>query len=279
MKLDAFKAEYNRLTDRTSDVRACAGRVLDQWAYNLADRSFGPAYQDPETGQYTTELDLAVFIAALVERRAVVTLPEQYKGRRAATRTEGEMVVSTSGRHGQLIGLRSNQDVWSMNMLFNDANVITTSEVGKPRNFMMQDIDGTWHPGLGTVQFMAATDFEKKLFANTQRVTFKHFVHPNRWASFYSRAYLLAKIAIERLTDEQRHLKAERKRLQELLGVEPKQWPKSEKVGAEKKETFWAMNAFVDGVELQGEYPQYADTQQGLDDVAALLHRADDLLA
>ncbi|KKN24312.1 hypothetical protein LCGC14_0896200 [marine sediment metagenome] len=279
MKLNAFKAELNRLTDRTSDVRACAGRVLDQWRYNLEDRSFGPAYQDPETGEFTTELDLAVFIAALVERRAVVTLPDRYKGRRAATRTEGEMVVSKEGRHGQLIGLRSNKDVWSMNMLFNDANVITTADVGKPRNFMMQDLDGSWHEGLSTVSFMAATDYEKKLFANTHKVQFKHFVSPNRWASFYSRAYMLAKIAIERLSDEERHLKTERKRLRDLLNIEPTPWPKSEKVGAEKKEMFWAFNSFIDGIEFRGEYCTFADTHEGLEEATLLLKRVGDLLA
>lgn len=279
MKLDAFMAEYRRLTDRTNDVRACAGRVLDQWQYNIADRKFGPAYQDPETGKFTTDLDLAVFVSALVERRAVVTLPEEYKGRRAATRTEGEMVVSKSGRHGQLIGLRSNKDVWSMSMLFRDANVVTTDEVGRPRNFMMQDIDGSFHEGLHTVQFMAATDFEKKLFANTSKVQFKHFISPNRWGSFYSRAYLLAKIAIERLADEQRHLKAERKRLRDLLGVEPESHPKSTTVGAVKKEKFWAFNAFVDGIEFQGEYQTYSDDLDGLEEVELTLQRCNDLIA
>jgi len=278
MKLDAFRAELRRLTDRKHDVRACTGRVLDQWRYNLTDRKFGPAYQDPETGQFTTDLDLAVFMSALAERRAVVSLPV-YKGRRASTYTEGEMVVSKENRHGRIISIRSNKDVFSFSALVEDANVITTGEVGKPRNFMLQDLDGTWHDGWKKVSFMADTEEEKKLFANTRHVSFGYFVHPNRWASFYSRNYLLAKVAIERLTDEQRHLKAERKRLKELLDVPPKVWPKSEKTGAEKKETFWAMNAFVDGIEFTGEYQTYPDTQDGLDTVQMLLHRIDDLLA
>lgn len=278
MKLDAFKAEYRRLTDRSNDVRACAHRVLDQWRYNLQDRQFGPAYQDPETGHHTTELDLAVFMSALAERRAVVTLPT-YRGRRASTRTEGEMVVSQENRHGRVIGLRSNKDVFSFNVLVEDVNVITTGDVGKPRNFMLQDLDGTWHDGWRKVSFMPNTEEEKKLFANAREVTFDYFVHPNRWASFYGRNYLLAKIAIERLTDEQRHLKAERKRLRDLLSIPPTVWPKSEKTGAEKKEQFWAMNCFVDGVEFRGEYCTYPDDQAGYDDVVALLHRIDGLLA
>lgn len=278
MKLDAFKADYNRLMDRTSDVRACAGRVLGQWQYNLEDRSFGPAYQDPDTGAYTTELDLAVFISALVSRRAVVSMPAAYKGRRASTHTEGEMVVSGTDRHGQLLGLQSNADVWSMGMLFRDANVITTDDVGRPRNFLMQDLDGTWHDGLKTIQFMAETDFEKKLFQNTQRVSFQNFVSPNRWASFYSRAYLLAKVAIARLADEVKFLKGEQKRVRKELAIASPVWAKSTKVGPEKKETFWAFNSFVDGLEFQGEYAPVPCTHEGLEACTTLRKRAESLL-
>ena len=235
MKLNEFKNELARLTDRTEDVRACVGRIADTWKYNLADRSFGPAHQDEETGQFTTDLDLAVFLSALADRRAVIALPT-YKGRRASTRTEGEMITSKENRHGRLMRLTSNQNCFSFNAMVEDANVITTGDVGKPRNFMLQDLDGTWHDGWKSVSFLAHTDVEKKLFENTEKVSFNHFVHPNRWTSFYSRPYLLAKIAIDRLADQDRFLKAEAKRLRDLFAIPPREWPKSDKTGAEKSD-------------------------------------------
>lgn len=277
MKLNEFKSELARLTDRKEDVRACVGRIADTWKYNLADRSFGPAYQDEETGQFSTDLDLAVFMAALADRMAVLTLPT-YKGRRASTRTEGEMVISKENRHGRLKRLTSNANCFSFNAMVEDANVITTGEVGRPRNFMLQDLDGTWHAGWKSVEFLASTDAEKKLFENTNKVSFNHFIHPNRWTSFYSRPYLLAKIAIERLADQDRFLKAEAKRLRTLFDIPPKVWPKSEKTGAEKKELFWAFNAFVDGVEFQGEYVAYPDTREALEELGLLRRRVDELI-
>lgn len=277
MKQAEFKRELGRLTDRTQDVRAAVGRVADSWKYDLEERKFGPALVDSSTGKATTELDLAVFMAALADRRAVVTLPK-YKSRRAATRTEGEVVVSKENRHGRVMRLTSNKDVWSFNVLVEDANVITTGEVGKPRNFMLQDIDGKWHDGWKVVRFMADTAAEKKLFENAHEVTFEYFVHPNRWTSIYSRPYLLAKVAIERLRDQERFLKAERKRLRDDLGVEPPAWPKSEKVGSDTKIKVWAFNAFVDGAELTGEYEPYPTTHEVLEEIGQLLHRIGEFL-
>jgi hypothetical protein len=275
VKPKEFKAELTRLTDRSQDVRACCGRVADAWKYNIADRSFGPAYADPETGRFTTELDLAVFLAALAERRAVITL-SKYKTRRAATHTEGEVVVSKDNRHGRLMRLVSNKSTWGMSVTVFDANVITTGDVGKPRTFFIQDIDGTWYEEWKTIRFLADTDFEKKLFENTHEVTFKYFVHPMRWPSVYGRPYALAKVAIDRLSDQDRFLKAEQKRLREALSIAPPEWPKSEKVGGEKKITVWAFETKAD-FDFTGEYVPYPETQDALDEIGLLRSRVREL--
>lgn len=276
MKKEEFLSELVRLTDRTEDVRACVGRIADTWRYDLATRKSGTAYQD-EDGKWTTSLDLAAFLSALADRRAVVTLPV-YKTRRAATRKEGEVVVSKENRHGRLMRLTSNKDVWSFNALVEDANVITTSAVGAPRNFMLQDLDGTWHDGWKEVEILPHTDEEKKLFADTNRVQFEYLVHPNRWTSVYSRPYLLAKVAIERLADQQRFLKAERKRLYSDREDEQKVWPKSEKVGTETQIEVWACNFVVDGIKLTNDYTPYPTTKESLEEIGLLLSRIDQLI-
>lgn len=278
MKLDAFKAEKKRLLDRGQDPRAAVNRVLDGWGYDLEKRKPGVAFEDPEhPGRFTIDRELAVYMAALADRGAVLTLPH-YQTRRAATRTEGEVVVSKQNRHGKALGITSNKDVFSFNVLIDDAQTITTDSVGKPKNFMLQDLDGKWHRGWSRISLIPKTDAEKALFKRTSEVSFDYFVHPNRWSSFYSRAFLLAKLSIERLTDQQKFLRAERKRLREALDVPPTEWAKSIKVGSERKETFWAFNAVLDGIEFTGEYAEYPTTKEALEDVDLLLKRIDGLL-
>jgi hypothetical protein len=276
MKVEEFRKELARLLDRNEDVRACAGRIADTWKYDLASRKSGTAYKD-EDGKYTTSLDLAAYLSALADRRAVITLPE-YKGRRASTHKEGEVVVSKENRHGRVMRLTSNQEVWSFNVMVEDANVITTGSVGEPRNFMLQDIDGTWHDGWKTINLLPATPEEKKLFENSSAVSFDYLVHPNRWTSVYSRAYLLAKVSITRLADQQKFLRAERKRIDEALAIPAKEWPKSEKVGEDTAIEVWAANFVVDGVEFTGDYTPYPTTMEGLEDAGMLLNRIDQLI-
>lgn len=278
MKKEAFNRELRRLTDRTQDVRACVGRVADAWKYNLADRSFGPAHYDPNSDCFVTELDLAVFLSALVERRAVITL-SQYKGRRASTQRQGEVVVSKENRHGRLMGLTSNKDVFSFGGLVDDANVITASETGRPRVFLFQDITGKWYDGCRTIRFIADTEAERKIFEGCSEVTFKHFIHPNRWASFYSRAYVLAKVAIARLSDEEAWLKKEQRRIRQALEIPAPAHTKPVKTGAEKKEVVWAFNAVVDGYTFSGDYVPFPTTEDGLEEATLLRQRLRHLVA
>lgn len=276
MNKQDYTRELNRLVDRTNDVRACCGRILDQWRYNLADRSFGPAYQDAD-GVGQTDLDLLVFLSALADRRATINLPV-YKSRRAATQTEGEVVLSKENRHGRVIGVRSNKDVFSFSVMIEDANVITASETGKPRTFMVQDLDGTWHDGWKTIEFLPLTDEEKRLFAETPKVAFRYLVHPNRKGSFGRRPYCLAKAAEDRLSDQRRHVVAEIKRIRDELEIEPEPHRKSTTVGGDKRIKVWAFNADLDGFSLKGNYSGFDTTQDGLDEAISLRRRIDELL-
>jgi hypothetical protein len=250
VKKHEFDRDFALLQDRTSDVRACCGRIVDSWRYDLTTRKVGEAYENDD-GVYTTDLDLACFLSLL---------------------------ISKDHRHGQVLGLTSNADVWSFGVLFNDANVMTADSVGRPRIFTLQDIDGTWYEGWRELELLPATEEEKRLFENTSHVTFKHFIHPNRWTSFYGRAYLLAKVAELRLQDQVRFLKAEVKRIKAILGVVPEPWAKSSKVGEERPEEVWAFNACIDGVKFDNEYDPFDGTGAGLDAAQDLLHRCDELL-
>ena len=277
MKANEFNRDLALLLDRTSDVRAVCDRIAATWRYDLTTRKVGGAYEDDD-GVFRTDLDLACYMAAIAEHRGVIVLQE-YRTRRAVTKTEGEILVSKGNRHGRVIGLTSNADVFSFNVLIEDANVMTADSVGKPRNFMLQDLDGTWHDGWKTIQVVPMSDVEKKLFEGTNgTVAFKYFVHPNRWTSFYGRAYLLAKVAEKRLEDQDRFLKAESKRIMDALGFVPGSWPKTTKVGAEESIKVEAFNAEVDGAEFTGNYSGYSTDQPGLGQISDLRHRVGELL-
>jgi hypothetical protein len=275
MKQIDFDDTVDKLADRSAVVIGTMNQLLDAWGFDLESRHPGVAYVD-ENGIPVTDLDLACFMSALAERRAVISLPS-YKGMRAATVREGERVTSSENRHGRIAGLTSNQEVPSFGIMVDDANVAVQHEdgsedIGAFRNFLLQGFDGKWNPGWDTIE-LKPFGLDKEVFdalSNaTNTIKFRYFIHPLRWPSFYGRPHLLAMLADVRLSDETRFLKAEAKRIREALGIQPKVWPKSTKVGESKPEKFLAFEAAVDGFELKGEYAPYPTTQDGLDQVMA----------
>lgn len=247
------------------------------WSVDLYTRKPGPAVT--EDGDFVgTDLDLACFMQALVDRQAVVNLPT-YTGRRASQKREGERIISKENRHGTLTGLTANREVFSFGVRLIDHNVVqrdpTTGKetVGAPRNFMLVDVDGEWYDGWRCIEFSPSAKEnsflnDKKLWTDN-KVVFKNFVHPNRWISFYGSYYFMTKVLIERLEEEAKFLKSEVDRLLKAgftfpSGEGPKEWPHSEKVGAEKKIKVNAFEVEVDIPEFSGQYPPYPNSQAGL---------------
>ena len=210
-----------RIGNRSAPVDDLIEPTLGHWAYDLYSRKPAPALL--ENGALSpTDLDLACFMSALADRNAVINLPK-YERRRPKTTREGEVVVSADNRHGRVLSLSANKEVFSFSVRIEDMNVMqaaTTTEsdrVGAPRNFMLVDLDGSWHDGWSTIQFMPnrkENDFlnDKSLWTGNS-VYFKNFVHPNRWISFYGAPYFLTKALIQRLTEECSFYREETKRL------------------------------------------------------------------
>jgi hypothetical protein len=269
--------------DRSEDIRVLCKRLLDAWGYNLEKRKPGVAYVDAD-GIPVTDLDLAAFLTPLVENRVVVNLPK-YEARRAATKREGEWVTSKDNRHGRLSGLTSKQDSFSFGIRIEDMNVIQTktaadgtteADVGAYRAMLLQDVTGVWYDGWESVDIMPTglpNDVFQQLSGAAKELRFQYLVHPMRWPSFYGIYYLVAKVAIHRLEDELRFLRAEIKRLREELDVPPPEWPKSEKVGEDEPIKVWAFEAVVDGVELEGEYVPFAASHDELKRAQSLKSR------
>lgn len=270
-------AKYQKITNCTLGVGPLVEQMIDDWSLDLYTRNPGPAVN--ANGEFQgTDLDLATFVMALAQRGAVINLPE-YKSMRASSKREGERLISKDNRHGKIMNVYANQDVFSFGVRINDVNVIQqTTEgeetAGAPRNFTLVDVNGDWYEGWKYIEFLPTAKEnsflnEKGLWTGN-KVVFKNFVHPNRWISFYGRPYFLAKLMQVRLTEEAKHLKkgidfliGEGCRYPETGDEAKKEWPKTEKVGDEKTITVKTLLAEIDVPEIEGEYPdlQKSDTE------------------
>lgn len=212
------------ILDRAHDPKDEITLLKSHWGYDLYTRKPGAAFM--ENGVFTpTDLDLACFMAALADRNAVINLP-RYESRRPKTTRPDEMVVSAANRHGQVLGLTPNKEVFSMSVRIKDANVMKQDtdgkgEVGAYRNFMLVDIDGEWHDGWGKIEFLPTAKenaflTDKKLWTGNT-VYFQNFVHPNRWQSFFGKWYFMTRALIQRLEEEASYLRAT---LKEIVAVE-----------------------------------------------------------
>jgi hypothetical protein len=266
------------IQDRTQDVEPLALELLNHWSLDLYTRKPGPAAN--AYGEFVgTDLDLATFLTALAQRGAVIVIP-QYKTMRARTQREGERHIGDK-RYGNIIRLYANKEVFSFGVQIKDMSVVSQDQVtgretaGVPRNFTLLDVTGKWHEGWHHIEFSPSAP-ENEFLNNRQlwtenTIVFRHFVHPNRWQSFYGNPYFQTKAAIERLTDEAKHLQTEIKRL-EAAGVRypatnpggPKDWPKSEKVTEDHPVKVNAMEVELDLPEPQGEYRKLDTTETEL---------------
>jgi hypothetical protein len=210
------------MADCGVDVIPLAEAYLRHWAYDLHARKPGPALLVDGVLQ-PTDLDLACFLSALADRGAVINIPE-YHAARPTTLSSDEHVVSKENRHGKVIGLTSNREVFSFSVIVEDANVVKLGDerrpdvVGAPRAFMLTDLDGSWrNDGWKTIEFHPTAKenafLEKNQLWTAEQLVFTNWVHPNRWVSFYGRPYFCTKALVARLSSEATWRRAEQKRL------------------------------------------------------------------
>lgn len=273
------------ILNRTASVVDVIKAVEDHWHYDLYTRKPGPAYFDRNGRLQMTDLDLACFMSALADRHAVIDLPT-YQSRRAPTRREGEHVVSKDHRHGKILSLTANKDVFSFSVRINDMNVMVAGRdgqedsVGAPRNYMLVDVDGAWYDGWKSITFMPSAkenDFLKDRSLWTgHTVYFKNFVHPNRAMAFYGSHYLLLKTLIARLEEEASFLRTEKKRLLAAGITFPAtgegaevEWPKTE-TGPSKSIKVPAFECEVDAPFIE-DYSKVPTTQKALIETAATI--------
>lgn len=252
-----FEQEFQRVLRRTFQVDDIVAKLINDWSCDLSKRKI-KIYED-EDGVETTDIDVAPLLVSLKNNGAVINLPT-YKNARPKSVTEGEYLVSTANRHGKVLGLTSNQKVFSFSVLTYDKNVVRDGQVGAFRNFMLCGVDGTLRDGWEEIEIFSPQDE-----GLPERIKLTYMIHPNRWVSFYGKSYLLAKACIARLVDENKYLRKLRVDLRRRLKKTPKKWERSEQVGASETITVTAFEAVVDGLDFQGEYQEPWGTRDTLE--------------
>lgn len=259
------------LMDKSTDPNILINEVRGWWGFDMYSRRPGPALIE---GVFRgTDLDLACFMSVLADRGAVINIPT-YKSMRPRTIKEGQRVISNENRHGPVLNLVANKDVFSFGIRIKDAQVVTTGSVGEYRTYSLTDPSGEWHSGWQQISWDPVAKENKFLAENkiwtNSRVIFKNFVHPNRWISFYGQYYFITKALIDRLTDQAKYYGQEIKRMLDE-GVKypisgegaPTARPKSVKEPG-KSVKFKSLQVEVDIPEYIGEYPKLENTTANL---------------
>lgn len=260
------------ILNRASDIQEKAiPEAIGWWGYDLFNRKPSPAYD--EYGIFKgTDLDLACFMYELAGRGAIINIP-YYKAHSQTKIREDQQLKSKENRHGELINVGANKDFFNFNINIIDQNVIGEDKVGDFRTFSLTDKDGSWYDGWRTIQFEPTLKENRFITENAlwsgNRIVFRHFIHPNRWTSFFGHHYVVTKMLIDRLVDEAAHLNAEVKRLQAAgVNFPEGDGPKSYnyEYGDTESKTFVAFNAmvYIPEQKYTGEYPNYPETQDAL---------------
>ena len=151
------------------------------------------------------DVDLLTFLVAIASRNAIVVLPEYHNTR--PTQRKADELVLPANRHGRMIAVVSNAKTFRFSIRVLDANVMTTSTIGAPRTFTLTDSDGKLATNWSSMMFMPTAEENRflrryGLVGSDGSVPFTRTVHPNRWTSMFGRTYVLAKILLDRLSDE-----------------------------------------------------------------------------
>ena len=187
-------------------------RCLSFWNYDLYTRKPSIAYNlDGE--QYTT-LDLSTLIFALVQRNAVIYVPE-YDKQQPGRIKSGQIVVDDN-RRGECLSVLSNKQLFNFSVRIKDLSVSQLRknneiEEGDYRSYLLTDMYGKLYDGWKNVVFVPTAKENEFLQNNTlwpeSNIRFENFVTPEKWISFYGQYYFLTKALIERLVDERTYLK------------------------------------------------------------------------
>ena len=254
-----------QILDRSKPLtRDVMEAVLRRSVFSWKGRTPQPGYDVDGNIVNAGDLDFASFFVELAIRRAVIEIHD-YQNRRPLVLKKG-MQKHGNISFGQIKRLVSHQQALSFSIHIRDQSVGMErdgiEELGHPMNFMVVDIDGTWYDGCRTIYFRpnAAENaflYERGLLIDDS-ISFRFFVHPNRWQALYGAPYLLLHLLVARMDDEASYYRKDLKRLKEL-GIVPDKGPSDEyeSVGDTRRVRIRSFETALDGVVLSGTTDDY----------------------
>ena len=259
------------ILNREIDITPVINAVQSWWGYDLFARKPSPAYDDYGIFQ-GTDLDLACFLYSLSGRGAIINIPTYKTHSKKKQRTD-QKLTSTENRHGELIGVQANKEFFSFSIKMIDQNVIGEDKVGDYRTFSLTDKTGEWYDGWRKIEFVPTLKenrfiTENRLWGGNQ-ITFKNFIHPNRWTSFFGHHFVITKMLMDRLTDESAYLNREVKAMiAEGIKFPTGQGPSSYgyDYGDSKQVKFNAFECmiYIPESKTTGNYPEVEHNQKNL---------------
>ncbi|MBP9757935.1 MAG: hypothetical protein KBD06_05010 [Candidatus Pacebacteria bacterium] len=253
------------ITDRSRPLtREVVEGALSRSVFAWAGRTPQPGLDESGNVIHAGDLDFASFFVPLALRRAVIEIRD-YQNRRPLVLKTGMRQIGTTS-FGQIKRLVSNKDVFSFSIHIRDQSIAMeregVEELGYPMNYMVVDLDGNWYEGCQTLHFKpnaAENAFlrERDLLID-DAISFKYFVHPNRFQSIFGAPYLLLKLLVERMDDEATYYREEVKRLADK-GVFPikGQTDEHEATGPKKKVIVPTLVAELDYPDFAGRVNDY----------------------
>ncbi len=208
------------ITNRAMPLtKAIVEAAVRRSVFNWSGRTPHPVLDDNGHVIHAGDMDFASFFVPLTLRGAVIEIPE-YQNRRPWEPKVGMRKIGTTS-FGRIKRLVSHKEAFSFSVLIRDQSIAMerngVEELGYPMNYMVVDIDGTWHEGCQTIHFKP--NAAENAFLHDRRLlldnmlSFKYFVHPNRYQSIFGAPYVLLKLLIERMDDEAQYYREEVKRL------------------------------------------------------------------
>lgn len=261
------------ILDKSNKITEIIQTVQNFWEFDLFSRRPGPAYID---GVFQgTNLDLAAFLYALIGRNAVINI-SSYKSFRQTKFKTGQHLVSKENRHGVILGVTANKYTFVFSVKIKDVNVMKSEEVGDYRNFSLTNFEGKWYDGWKKIEFLPTIEENKFITENRiwsefgNVITFKNFIHPNRWTSFFGQYYFITKLLIDRLAEEAKHLFKETERMLEKgISFPPSDREKVQSfvdkdIDKGKSIKVEAFEVEIDVPENDSQFLTYKDTQENL---------------
>ena len=200
------------ILDNSTSIHDWVYSVDDYWKYDLVSRSPSKAQFNEGILTKPSNLDMATFLYSLVDRGAVITIPE-YNSKWGSTVRPGEVILSDKNRSGKILGLTAHSKAFSFGVNINDQNVIQGEKVGSPRTFLLTDYDGNWYKGLSNINFIPSVAENKFLTENKlwdkDTMVFRNFINPEKWVSFYGKYYFITKVALDRLKKQKKFVSEE----------------------------------------------------------------------